>query len=178
MNNRRMMLMILCVISSPLMSMKKSTTIGTAGELKILALSVNPENYEKTLKKHVVNSEVVTSSVNILLQGKQIPDGANKHVETTSEYNKELYNKQILQIMHDYYAQEHGLQLSISDEVKVALYRYLTQEISEKEQELKTLRETQSHWGQVAFVGGGLAVGCAIVDLIIGLTLGLASSLY
>jgi hypothetical protein len=167
MDNRCMVLMIVCAISTQLVSMQK-VTIDTAEALKILALEVNPEEYEAALEKYVVNPEAVTSSVHILLQSEQVPDGAGLYVETICGFNKDMYSKLIVQIMQEYYAQEHG-QMSVLDRVKVDMYRHIHQEIVQKEYEPETLKQSIDRWWGSALFGGVFALLFGLADLVIGL---------
>lgn len=170
MNNYGIWLMSMCLLPSQLISMRKPP-INTAGELKVLALSVYPAGYEAKLKEYkVIDAMVITDSVPLLLYSDQVPDGANAHVETIRDFNGDVYDKLVMQIMQEHRAQEHG-QTSVLDEAKANLYQSLQQLIRNNEEEFEALKKNRAIWANVVVVEAMCTGAFTIVDLVLGFLL-------
>jgi hypothetical protein len=165
MMNRCLLLMSMCVMTSQLMSMQKAC-IKPGDELKTLALAIKPEDYATVLKKYyTVKPSAVSQSISALLDRSFLPDGMSKHVETTCEYNDDMYTQQIVQIMQEYSIRHDG-HICFSDKIKTAIYAIQNQKITEKNDEIRHLDGRDRCSLGFIVIGGVWAFMFGMMDII------------
>lgn len=162
--NRCLLLMSMYVMTSQLMSMEE-LCINTADELKVVARTVRPEEYGTRLKMYTINPNAVSQSLSALLEHSFLPDGMSTHVETTCNYNSDMYTKQIVQIMQEYNTRHDG-HICFSDKIKAKVYAALYQKITEKNDEICNLNKYDSCSMNLIIFGGVLASFSGILAIV------------
>lgn len=169
MNNRWIWIIGLCLLPHCLMSMQQDLIIiNQACELKTLALTVRPEEYEKKLEEYNIRPNAVVASTSILLGSDYVPDGTISHINRMKENNPAKYKKLIIQIMHAYSAKRYnGNALTIAEAVQTDMYTKLVQDIGDGESAIKNLKDgVRDHCFYMSIPGTFLGF-FAIIDIML-----------
>jgi hypothetical protein len=120
--NRSVFCMILCLLSSPLVSMQKKRTL-TVNDLDAFTIVLKLEDYETRLEKCVLEPSVVTDIIKILLEPET--DDFSKRIETMYESKPDDYTQLVTCLTLHYYAKRNDDTPSEIDVVKAEIYKYL-----------------------------------------------------